>query len=149
MRTSSLPAIPRAKLIATGLLVVSALMETMSEEERSTPEMQQNLNALREIMPPVEQADGYSYMKVNGEEVRALEHARNLYTHDIAAWISDRDLAATENAEIAPGDFYLVHWPGTRRCAVVHPAGNDQWRMQEFEADQAIENYMKLANAWT
>lgn len=141
--------IPLEKLAATGLLVVSALLETMPEEQRQTPEMQKSIKELSEILPQVEQGDGYSYMKVSGGEVRVLEHARNLYRHNIAAWISDRDLAATENAEIAPGDFYLVHWPNSRRCAVVFPAGNDQWRIQEFEADQAIENYMKLANAWT
>jgi hypothetical protein len=141
--------IPVDKLAATGLLVVSALLGVMSEEERNTPEMRKNIDDLQKILPPVEQGDGYSYMKVGGADVRILEHARNLYNHDIAAWISDRDLAVTENSEIAPGDFYLVHWPGTRRCAVVHPAGNDQWRMQEFVADQAIENYMKLAKAWT
>lgn len=90
---------------------------------------------------------------------RVLDYCRRrLYSHAIAAWIDDSRLADTDQVDLEvdfyPNDepFTLVHWPGTKLCAVIFPSnggsGNCPWRIQEFEADATIIAFMKSKNAW-
>lgn len=92
----------------------------------------------------------------NGE--RVLDYARRLYIHAIAAWI---DEGALEGADIVDLEvdfyrndepFYLVHWPGTKKCAIIYPsnggAGNCPWRIQELKPDSMIESFLRSKGAW-
>lgn len=92
----------------------------------------------------------YACIVVNGQHVTVLDHARTLYQHDVASWIDDKTLQDVDQVEIAPEDFYLVHWKGTRRVAVVFPAdsNHDQWRCQGFNADTHLETFLRSQNAW-
>lgn len=92
----------------------------------------------------------------NGESV--LDYSRRLYIHSIAGWIDDRALEGVDYVDLEVDvhrndePFYLVHWPGTKKCAIIFPsnggAGNCQWRIQELKEDRMIEDFMRKQGAW-
>lgn len=90
----------------------------------------------------------------NGE--RVLDYARTLYYHSVAAWLDDHILANLDilDLEVDEGEmsFYLVHWPGTEKCAIIYPSnagmGNCAWRLQELTRDKTIEKFMRKHTAW-
>jgi hypothetical protein len=92
-------------------------------------------------------ADGYAYLPGG---IKVMDHCRQLYQHSVACWVSDRHLADVDQVEVGPEDFYLVHKPGGKQVAVVFPAdhNHDQWRMQEFDPDTEVIEFMKLHGAW-
>lgn len=92
----------------------------------------------------------------NGE--RVLDYARRLYIHSIAAWISEHALEDLDIVDLEvdvhgnDDPFYLVHWSGTKKCAIIFPshsgAGNCPWRIQELKEDTMIESFLKQRGAW-
>lgn len=93
----------------------------------------------------------------NGE--RVLDYARRLYIHHVAAWLDDSALEGKDIVDLEvdfhPSDdaFYLVHWPGTKNCAIIYPSnggyGNCEWRMQEMKHDTMIESFLRARGAWS
>lgn len=92
----------------------------------------------------------------NGE--RVLDYARRLYIHSISTWIDDGALEGKDivdlEVDVHRNDepYYLVHWPGTKNCAIIYPsnggAGNCPWRMQEMRYDTMIESFLRARGAW-
>lgn len=92
----------------------------------------------------------------NGE--RVLDYARRLYIHSIAAWIDERTVEGLDIVDLEvdvhrnDDPFYLVHWPGTKKCAIIFPAhggaGNCAWRIQELKEDTMIESFLKQRGTW-
>jgi hypothetical protein len=87
-----------------------------------------------------------------------LDYARRLYIHAIAAWIDDSALEGKDivdlEVDVHRNDepYYLVHWPGTKKCAIIFPsnggAGNCPWRIQEMKEDTMIESFLRQRGAW-
>ena len=91
----------------------------------------------------------------NGE--RVLDYARRLYIHSIAAWIDGRALEDKDIVDLEvdvhgnDDQFYLVHWPGTKKCAIIFPShggvGNCPWRIKELKEDSMIESFLRSKGA--
>ena len=106
--------------------------------------------------PTIETEEKQGLRLSNGE--RVLDYARRLYIHAIAAWIDDSALDGKDivdlEVDVHRNDepYYLVHWPGTKKCAIVFPsnggAGNCPWRIQELKEDAMIESFLRQRGAW-
>ncbi len=107
--------------------------------------------------PTIETEENPGLRLSNGELV--LDYASRLFIHAIPGWIDDSALEGKDIVDLEVNvhrndePFYLVHWPGTKKCSIIFPShggvGNCDWRIQELKEDDLIESFLRSNNAWS